>query len=47
MAALLLAEVLSIVPVLLVGAPEVAVVAVLLPAFFAGFDALVPAAVGS
>ena len=45
--ALLLAEVLSIVPVLLVGAPEVAVVAVLLPAFFAGFDALVPAAVGS
>ena len=45
--ALLLAEVLSIVPVLLVGVPEVAVVAVLLPALFAGFDALVPAAVGS
>ena len=45
--ALLLAEVLRISPVLLVGAPEVAVVAVPLPAFFAGFDALVPAAVGS
>ena len=44
---LLLAEVLRISPVLLVGAPEVAVVAVPLPAFFAGFDALVPAAVGS
>ena len=39
--ALLLAEVLRISPVLLVGAPEVAVVAVPLPAFFAGFDALV------
>ena len=45
--ALLLAKVLSIGPLLLVVAPEVAVVAVLLPAFFAGFDALVPAAVGS
>ena len=47
---LLLAEVLSIGPVLL-GAPGdvpgVAVVAVLLPAFFAGFNALVPAAVRS
>ena len=41
---LLLAEVLSIGPVLLVVAPEVAVVAVLPPAFFAGFNALVPAA---
>ena len=46
MSALLLAEVLSIVPVLLVGVPEVAVVAVLLPALFAGYDALVPAALG-
>ena len=44
---LLLAEVLSISPALWVVAPEVAVVAVLLPALFAGFDALVPAAVGS
>ena len=44
---LLLAEVLSISPVLWVVAPEVAVVAVLLPAFFAGFNALVPAAVRS
>ena len=44
---LLLAEVLSISPALWVVAPEVAVVAVLLPAFFAGFNALVPAAVGS
>ena len=42
--ALLLAEVLSIVPVLLVGVPEVAVLAVLLPALFAGFDAIVLAA---
>ena len=45
--ALLLAKVLSIGPLLLVVAPEVAVVAVLLPAFFAGFDALVPTAVRS
>ena len=45
--ALLLAEVLSIGPVLCVVAPEVAVAAVLLPAFFAGFNALVPAAVRS
>ena len=44
---LLLAEVLSISPALWVVAPEVAVVAVLLPALFAGFNALVPAAVGS
>ena len=44
---LLLAEVLSISPALCVVAPEVAVVAVLLPAFFAGFNALVPAAVRS
>ena len=44
---LLLAEVLSISPALLVVAPEVAVVAVLLPALFARFDALVPAAVGT
>ena len=43
--ALLLAEVLSIGPVLWIVAPEVAVVAVLLPAFFAGFNALFPAAV--
>ena len=47
MAALRLAEVLSVSPILLVVAPEVAVVAVLLPAFFAGFNALVPAAVRS
>ena len=45
--ALLLAEVLSISPVLWVVAPEVAVVAVLLPALFTGFNALVPAAVRS
>ena len=44
MSALLLAEVLSIVPIFLIGAPEVAVVAVLLPALFAGFDAIVIAA---
>ena len=44
---LLLAEVLSISPALWVVAPEVAVVAVLLPALFAGFNALVPAAVGT
>ena len=42
-----LTEVFSVGPVLLVGAPEEAVVAVPLPAFFAGFGALVPAAVGS
>ena len=47
MSALLLAEVLRINPVLLVGAPKVAMVVVLLPALFAGFDARVPAAVGS
>ena len=47
MSALLLAEVLSIVPVLLIGVPEVAVVAVLLPALFAGFNALVPDADGN
>ena len=47
MSALLLAEVLSIVPVLLVGVPEVAVVAVLLPALFTGVNALVPAAIRS
>ena len=47
MSALLLAEVLSIVPIFLIGAPEVAVVAVLLPALFAGFDAIVLAALGS
>ena len=39
--ALFLAEVLSTGPVLLVGAPEVAVIVVLFPALFAGFDALV------
>ena len=42
-----LTEVFSVGPLLLVGAPEEAVVAVLLPALFAGFDALVSAAVGS
>ena len=47
MSALLLAEVLSIVPVLLIGAPEVAVVAVLLPALFAGFDAIVIAVIAA
>ena len=41
MAALPLAEVLSFGPVLLVGSPEVAVVAILLPVSSAGFDALV------
>ena len=45
--ALLPAKVLSISPALLVGAPEVAVVAVLLPALFAGFDAIVIVAFGS
>ena len=39
--AFFLAEVLSTGPVLLVGAPEVAVIVVLFPALFAGFDALV------
>ena len=47
MTALFLTEVFSVGPLLLVGAPEEAVVAVLLPALFAGFNALVPAAVGS
>ena len=41
MPAFFLAEVLSTGPVLLVGAPEVAVIVVLFPALFAGFDALV------
>ena len=45
MAAYFLTEVFSVSPIFLVVAPEVAVVAVLLPAFFAGFNALVPAAV--
>ena len=44
MAALPLAEVFSFGPVFLVGSPEVAVVAILLPVFSAGFDALVTAA---
>ena len=39
MPAFFLAEVLSTGPVLLVGAPEVAVIVVLFPALFAGFDA--------
>ena len=48
MAAYFLTEVFSVSPIFLVVAPEVAVVAVLLPAFFAGFNALVLAyAVGS
>ena len=47
MTAHFLTEVFSVGPLLLVGAPEEAVVAVLLPALFAGFNALVPAAVGS
>ena len=47
MAAYFLTEVFSVSPIFLVVAPEVAVVAVLLPAFFAGFNALVPAAVRS
>ena len=47
MAAYFLTEVFSVGPIFLVVAPEVAVVAVLLPAFFAGFNALVPAAVRS
>ena len=41
MAALLLAEVLCVGPILLLSDPEVAVVAVLLPAFIACFHALV------
>ena len=41
MAALPLAEVFSFEPVLLVGSPEVAVVAILLPVISAGLDALV------
>ena len=44
MAALPLAEVLSFGPFLLVGSPEVAVVAILLPVSSAGFDALVATA---
>ena len=44
MAALPLAEVLSFGPVLLVGSPEVAAVAILLPVFSAGLDALVATA---
>ena len=47
MTAHFLTEVFSVGPVLLVGAPEVAVVGVLLPAFVAGFDTLVLAAFGS
>ena len=47
MTAQFLTEVFSVGPVLLVGAPEVAVVGVLLPAFVAGFDTLVLAAFGS
>ena len=47
MTAHFLTEVFSVGPGLLVGAPEETVVAVPLPALFAGFDALVPAAVGS
>ena len=47
MTAHFLTEVFSVGPLLLVGAPEEAVVAVPLPALFAGFNALVPAAVGS
>ena len=38
------AEVFSISPVLLVGAPQIAVLPVLLPVFFAGFNAIVVAA---
>jgi len=44
MAALPLAEVFSFGPVLLVGSPEVAAVAILLPVFSAGLDALVATA---
>ena len=47
MAALLLAEVLCSRPVHLLGGPEVAVVAVLLPAFVACFHALVVGAAGT
>ena len=47
MSALLLTKVLSVGPVLLVGAPEVAVVPILLPTVVAGFDAFVPAAARS
>ena len=44
MTALFLAEVFRSGPVLLLSAPEVAVVAILLPVLSTGFDALVPAA---
>ena len=43
-ASFLPAEVFSISPVLLVGAPQIAVLSVLLPVFFAGFNAIVVAA---
>jgi len=43
-ASFLPAEVFSISPVLLVGAPQIAVLPVLLPVFFAGFNAIVVAA---
>ena len=47
MAALLLAEVLCVGPILLLSDPEVAVGAVLLPAVLACFDALVVVAGGA
>ena len=47
MTAQFLTEVFSVGPFLLVGAPEEAAVAVPLPTLFAGFNALVSAAVGS
>ena len=47
MTAQFLTEVFSVGPFLLVGTPEEAAVAVPLPTLFAGFNALVSAAVGS